>query len=124
METGKKYKLADECVTPSGRNMTRDEDAIIEAKKYYRNDIKCYDAFLHGVEWAEEQIANVWHDASEEPKKGEDIIALDIDGISVSGIYKDYNGNGIYRYHCFLCEWDAVVKWAYISDLLLKECEK
>lgn len=120
METGKKYKLADKCITPGGRNMTRDEDAIIEAKKYYRNDIKCYDAFLHGVEWAEEQIANVWHDASEEPKKGEDIIALDIDGISVSGIYKDYNGNGIYRYHCFLCEWDAVVKWAYISDLLPK----
>ena len=101
--------------------MTRDEDAIIEAKKYYRNDIKCYDAFLHGVEWAEEQIANVWHDANEEPKKGEDIIALDIDGISVSGIYKDYNGNGIYRYHCFLCEWDAVVKWAYVSDLLPKQ---
>ena len=121
METGKKYKLADKCITPGGRNMTRDEDVIIEAKKYYRNDIKCYDAFLHGVEWAEEQIANVWHDASEEPKKGEDIIALDIDGISVSGIYKDYNGNGIYRYHCFLCEWDAVVKWAYISDLLPKQ---
>lgn len=124
METGKKYKLADECITPNGRNMTRDEDAIIEAKKYYRNDIKCYDAFLHGVEWAEEQIANVWHDASEEPKKGEDIIALDIDGISVSGIYKDYNGNGIYRYHCFLCEWDAVVKWAYSIDLLPKGGEK
>lgn len=48
--------------------MTRDEDVIIEAKKYYRNDIKCYDAFLHGVEWAEEQIANVWRGASEEPQ--------------------------------------------------------
>ena len=124
METGKKYKLTDKCITPGGRNMTRDEDAIIEAKKYYRNDIKCYDAFLHGVEWVEEQIANVWHDASEEPKKGEDIIALDIDGISVSGIYKDYSGKGIYRYHCFLCEWDAIVKWAYISDLLPKGGEE
>ena len=49
--------------------MTKGEDAIIEAKKYYRNDIKCYDAFLHGVEWAEEQIANVWHDAMEEPQE-------------------------------------------------------
>ena len=25
METGKKYKLADKCITPGGRNMTRDE---------------------------------------------------------------------------------------------------
>ena len=63
----------------------------------------------------------MWHDANEEPEKGEDIIALDIDGISVSGIYKDYSGKGIYRYYCFLCEWDAVVKWAYISDLLPKQ---
>lgn len=124
METGKKYKLADKCITPGGRNMTRDEDAIIEAKKYYRNDINCYDAFLHGVEWADEHTVNVWHDTSEEPKKGEDIIALDIDGISVSGIHKDYDGNGIYRYDCFLCEWDDVVKWAYIRDLLPKGGEQ
>ena len=36
-------------------------------------------------------LSQVWHDANEEPEKGEDIIALDIDGISVSGIYKDYS---------------------------------
>ena len=82
--------------------------------------------FENGAKWADEHpnLESLWHDASEEPKKGEDIIALDIDGISVSGIYKDYNGNGIYRYHCFLCEWDAVVKWAYTSDLLPKGGER
>ena len=122
METGKKYKLADECITPGGRNMTRDEDAIIEAKKYYRNDIKCYDAFLHGVEWAEEQIANVWHDASEMPK---DDLAKDDSVI----IYQDKYGNCRFitkrdivilhiNWECFATV--NVRCWAYISDLLPK----
>lgn len=29
--------------------MTREEQIASEAKKYYPNDINCYDAFLHGV---------------------------------------------------------------------------
>lgn len=116
METGKKYKLADKCITPGGRNMTRDEDAIIEAKKYYRNDIKCYDAFLHGVEWVEEQIANVWHDASEEPKEN-----------SVILVQWNIKGNSGYEfYYADSINWDRYVEiygvsiWAYISDLLPK----
>lgn len=103
--------------------MTRDEDAIIEAKKYYRNDIKCYDAFLHGVEWAEEHPINPWHDASEEPK---DDLGKDDSVI----IYQDKYGNC-----CFITKRDIVIlhinwecfatvnikRWAYISDLLPKQ---
>lgn len=33
--------------------MTQEEKIKAEAKKYYSEDIKCYDAFLHGVEFAE-----------------------------------------------------------------------
>lgn len=33
--------------------MTREEQIKAEAKKYYSKDIKCLDAFLHGVEFAE-----------------------------------------------------------------------
>lgn len=33
--------------------MTVEDKIISEAKKYYKEDIKCYDAFLHGVEFAE-----------------------------------------------------------------------
>lgn len=106
------------------KDMTRDEQIITIAKKHYYDDINCHNAFLHGVEWADEHPANVWHEASEEPKFGEDVIAIDIDGASVAGVYKDYNGKGIYRYHCFLCEWDAVDKWAYVSDLLPKGGEQ
>ena len=110
--------------------MTREKE-ILKAARFYIGDNVTSDPaiafhFKSGAEWADEHpnLESLWHDASEEPKKGEDIIALDIDGISVSGIYKDYIGKGIYRYHCFLCEWDAVVKWAYTSDLLPKGGEK
>ena len=114
--------------------MTREEEIAV-AFYDYRDALKLstfcdfeyidvQGAFEEGAEWADSHPVNVWHDATEEPKKGEDIIALDIDGISVSGVYKDYIGKGIYRYHCFLCEWDAVVKWAYISDLLPKGGER
>lgn len=118
METGKKYKLADKCITPGGRNMTRDEDVIIEAKKYYRNDIKCYDAFLHGVEWAEEQIANVWHDASEELKEDVDILFISKNG----KVHK------VSKIDLSLYDWlkdnNDIKRWAYISDLLPKGGEK
>ena len=122
METGKKYKLTDKCITPGGRNMTRDENAIIEAKKYYRNDINCYDAFLHGVEWADEHPDNVWHDASEEPKDdlGKDDLVI---------IYQDKHGDCWFitkrdiiilyiNWECFATV--SVRCWAYIKDLLPK----
>lgn len=37
--------------------MTREEKIISEAKKYFKDDINCYDAFLYGVEFAED---NQW----------------------------------------------------------------
>ena len=100
--------------------MTKGEDAIIEAKKYYRNDIKCYDAFLHGVEWAEEQIANVWHDASEKPRAKEWLLIQfgedDYDTLSLDDLYID-------MWYTW-CKTYNVICWAYISDLLPKGGEK
>ena len=100
--------------------MIRDEDAIIEAKKYYRNDIKCYDAFLHGVEWVEEQIANVWHDASEKPRAKEWLLIQfgkdDYNVLSLNDLYIDMWSTWCKTYH--------PIRWAYISDLLPKGGEK
>ena len=48
--------------------MKREEQITSEAKKHYYDDINCYNAFLHGVEWADRNPVNVWHDASVEPK--------------------------------------------------------
>lgn len=43
--------------------MTREEKIISEAKKYYKDDINCYDAFLYGVEFAED---NQWISVEED----------------------------------------------------------
>ena len=51
--------------------MNREEQIISEAKKHYSDSINCHNAFLHGVEWADEHPNNVWYDASEMPKGGE-----------------------------------------------------
>ena len=89
--------------------MARDEDAIIEAKEYYRNDIKCYDAFLHGVEWAEEQIANVWHDASDIPNDDSLII--------YESVYGDIL---LKRFTNRTSAMANVLRWAYIDTILPK----
>ena len=49
--------------------MIRDEQIITEAKKYYYDDINCFNAFLHGVEWSDKYPVNVWHDKNEEPQE-------------------------------------------------------
>lgn len=104
--------------------MTREEQILSEAKKHYYDSINCHNAFLHGVEWADEHPASVWHDASEEPQdKNERILS-----------YSEY-------FDCFFLDfpnyliikdggqkknWETVVlrykmsKWAYVSDLLPK----
>ena len=94
--------------------MTRDEDVIIEAKKYYRNDIKCYDAFLHGVEWVEEQIANVWHDANEKPRAKEWLLVQ----FGKDDYYTHYLNDLYIDMWCIWCKTYNVIRWAYISDLL------
>ena len=63
--------------------MTREEQIITEAKKYYSDSINCHNAFLHGVEWADEHPTNVWHDASKEPKWNEPMLGEDSEGFSI-----------------------------------------
>ena len=98
--------------------MTREEQLAIEAKRYYPDDINCYDAFLHGVKWERKHQANVWHDASEEPRYEELLLGEDSDGFS------------IYRWCGQEDNWEAFVnvtglsRWAYVSDLLPKGGKK
>lgn len=54
--------------------MIREGQILSEAKKYYYDDINCHNAFLHGVEWADEHPINVWHKADEEPANKDAII--------------------------------------------------
>lgn len=57
--------------------MTREEEIKNTAHKYYSDNIKCYDAFLHGVEWTDENIKEIWHYASKEPQDEYDIMCQD-----------------------------------------------
>ena len=99
--------------------MTREEQKASDAKKYYPNDINCYDAFLHGVNWADKHPANVWHDISEEPKFfkwflaqiGDDAFDTFVMAMSKNQDWKNLS-NGI-----------NIRMWAYIDDLLPKGCK-
>ena len=98
--------------------MTRDEQIITEAKKHYYDDINCHNAFLHGVEWADEHPANVWHEAKEKPRTKEWILVqfeedeYETLALSESGVNTWFN--------VWVDEYRAI-RWAYINDLLPKQ---
>ena len=77
----------------------------------------CYkDAFMDGAEWMQEEfLKDLWHPASEEPKKGR--VFLYETMFEGYGINQIINGN----------EWKYIIKyqkatqWLYIDDLLPKK---
>ena len=97
--------------------MKREEQIISEDKKHYYDDINCHNAFLHGVEWADEHPVDVWHDVSEEPIVNSTQIAYQ----DKSGLCWFASNQERYAY-----DWDwerfasahLMVRWAYIKDLL------
>ena len=98
--------------------MNREEQIIAEAKKHYSDSINCHNAFLHGVEWADEHPVDIWHDVSEEPNIDEDVVLYDSCGNFVTEFYNgDVTWNNIVVFH-------KAAIWAYISDLLPKGGER
>lgn len=95
--------------------MKREEQIITEAKKYYSDSINCHNAFLHGVEWADEHPVDVWHDAYQIPmgKYRWVLVQLGVDRYDVRQLLDDDKW----------CVWSKgrnIIRWAYISDLLPK----
>lgn len=94
--------------------------------------------FEAGAKWADEHpkkglinLSQSWHDANEEPKALSQVVAIDKKGVSFSGKYLPYDDEGYTpRYpgiywngdECLtgarLLDWQEVVKWAYIDDLI------
>ena len=98
--------------------MNREEQIIADATKHYSDSINCHNAFLHGVEWADEHPVDIWHDVSEEPNIDEDVVLYDSCGNFVTEFYNgDVTWNNIVVFH------NATI-WAYISDLLPKGGER
>ena len=105
--------------------MNRDEQIISEAKKHYSDSINCHNAFLHGVEWADEHSVDVWHDVSEEPKEYSKIVIVDKDGEwwNIEYVSDDFDGSGLYGWDFCVSHYDLKI-WAYINDLLPKGGEE
>ena len=97
--------------------MSRDEQIISEAKKHYYDDINCFNAFVHGVEWAELHPANVWHEAKEKPRAKEWLL-LQISEDSYLSMY--LNEFAVDNWVDVFCNTLGVVRYAYIKNLLPK----
>ena len=77
----------------------------------------CYkDAFINGAKWMQEKfLKDLWHPASEEPKKGHVFL--------YKTIFKEYGLNQIINGNewKYIIKYQKATKWLYIDDLLPKE---
>lgn len=107
--------------------MTREEEIKIASTDYVRLSNRiCPDekSFFDGAEWADEHPKNVWHNASEEPKKGELIlieIVLSIPEKNEVKYFVEYAEIWLKGLMKFRRLYGFQYRWAYISDLLPKE---
>ena len=70
-------------------------------------------------------ISQAWHDAKEEPEEGTQVVAIDHDGWTGSGLFNPMAMiKGIYLYGELIVDWYSVVRWAYLKDLLPKGGEQ
>ena len=99
--------------------MTKEEQIAIEPKKYYPNDVNCYDALLHEVELVDKHPSDVWHDKSEEPK-GDNWKILCL--TDYNECWVDSSSNALFIYNTWheYVDIEAVKMWAYLNDLLPK----
>lgn len=108
-------------------NIYATHDIDTKETDFYGNYIKKQDfvvneyaAFRAGAKWGDENpkqgmvdLSQLWHDASEKPKIGEQLIGEDMNGLF-----------GLYSWDRLASDWSMVVKifelrrWAYIEDLL------
>ena len=66
-------------------------------------------------------LSQVWHEAKEEPEEGTQVVAIDNDGWTVSGLFNPIAMvKGVYIYGDLVVDWYSVVRWAYLKDLLPK----
>lgn len=79
--------------------------------------------FTEGAKWADENPKNVWHDVSEEPELGSNIVALDRDGHwwDIQSYDGEYNGYGDLKgWRCCVVLYNDIQHWTYTKDLLPK----
>ena len=97
--------------------MNREEQIIAEAKKCYSDSINCHNAFLHGVEWADEHPVDVWHPTNEEPDNLAQIVCVcNMFGSKQVCSFRVDNGNPIEWKH--IVKFRHLEKWAYFNEII------
>ena len=70
-------------------------------------------------------LSQVWHEAKEEPDEGTQVVAIDHDGWTGSGLFNPMAMiKGVYLYGELIVDWYSVVRWAYLKDLSPKGGEQ
>ena len=103
--------------------MDKFEERIEQIEKFASQcyeDGERYSAFIAGAIWADNNPVNVWHDASEMPKEGEWILVQYDEDCYDTLVLCDLLTDIFYA----RCKKYGDIRWAYISDLLLKGGEK
>lgn len=110
--------------------MTRDEEILTACKSFLSRYPSIDQAglsigFLDGAVRSDKHPVNVWHDASEEPQSGIEML------IEYENQWGTCKYHGTFYLHKDsevrwkeLCEEQKVIRWAYISDLLPKQFRK
>lgn len=95
---------------------------IPEDKKWSDESISVSDCKMQNSEYID--LSQVWHDASEEPQIGSNIVVVDEDGQwwDIQPYDGEYDGYGdLTGWRCCVVHYNNIQSWAYISDLLPKQ---
>lgn len=76
-------------------------------------------AFIDGAKWADEHpnLESLWHDAGEEPRYEEFLLAEESDEFNVYKLSRQEDNNSWE----LLVSAMGIIRWAYIDDLLPKQ---
>ena len=104
--------------------MAREEEIERASKEFARNKeyyfvFDVQDAFENGAKWADKNpnIASLWHDASEEPRYEEFLLAEESNEFNVYKLSGQEDNNSWE----LLVSAMGIIRWAYISDLLPRQ---
>ena len=90
---------------------------ILDAETQLTRALICINPHEKSTEYTD--LSQVWHEAKEEPEKGKLMIGIDKDGVSVY----TWVGQDICGWLSF-AEYNVLIRWAYVDDLLPKGGEK
>ena len=90
---------------------------ILDAETQLTRALICINPHEKSTEYTD--LSQVWHEAKEEPEKGKLMIGIDKDGVSVY----TWVGQDICGWLSF-AEYNVLIIWAYVDDLLPKGGEK